>query len=156
MAFINDKIEKHGIVVNGAGNKVSSVYPETTSRSMLLAYDIPKLIDHYNNTRLNIIDNQANIWKWVFVLNERVGTADVGSVQIYGNGVIAGSNRGVLYTLDIESGTELQTLTNYEGMSCGPVVVNGMMYSYGGNNKWNPNKVFNYATYIMTASPYGM
>ena len=155
MAFINNTIEKHQIIVNGGGNTIQSYYPDTDLRSNIFAYNIPKLIEHYNTTKQNMVKSQKDIWQWVFILNGRIGTTDVGSVQIYGDSVITGSNAGVLYILDVNTGNQLKTLENYEGMSCGPVMVNGIMYSYGGNNKWNTSINTKYASFIMMSTPYG-
>ena len=155
MAFEDNTIEKQGILANGICNDTISTYPDTGSRSTIYAYDIPNLIEHYLSSKLNTLDKQKDNWKWVRVLNERVGSCDVGSVQIYGKSVVTGSNGGVLYILDVETGNISSTIKNYEGMSAGPVIANGIMYGYGGNNKWNTSKETRFGTYIWMATPDG-
>ncbi len=124
-------------------------------RSILYAYDIPFLIDYCEENGVTTVPSQELAWKWVRILNERVGTVDIGSVQIYGNHVVAGDNGGVLYIMDIETGDIKRTISDYEGASCGPVIADGIMYGYGGNNKWNTSSQTRYATYVWMATPYG-
>jgi subtilase family serine protease len=157
MVFEDKTIEKQGIISNGISNDVISTYPDTGLRSIIYAYDIPKLIQRYiDDINSSItLDTQKEAWKWVRILNERAGTVDVGSVQIYGKSVVTGSSGGVLYILDVETGDISSTIKNYEGMSAGPVIADGIMYGYGGNNKWNTSTETRFGTYIWMATPDG-
>jgi len=84
-----------------------------------------------------------------------LGSYDVGCSQIYGGVVIAGSKSGELYFLDITTGKKIWQFINPSGASVGPVIADGVMYMYGGNNKWNPSGPIKYANELLMLTPFG-
>ena len=98
--------------------------------------------------------------------------------QIYGSVVLSGSNNGYLQFLDINTGYPINHpipatgeyvpfplnnkssgVFNPEGMRSPPLIVDGVMYGYGGNSKWNGGSdallPFGYATKMFMWTPFG-
>ena len=97
--------------------------------------------------------------------------------QIYGNLVFSGNSNGLVEVYDINTGYPVNQANpapgqfvpnarsstvgvyNPEGQRIIPLIADGVMYGYGGNNKWNnspPDTALNrYATKIFMWTPYG-
>jgi hypothetical protein len=116
-------------------------------------FDVAKLIA----TRPTSLDGR-DIYKWA-VTGDICG-ADCGSTFIYGNVCMFGDKAGTLRFLDVNTGKIISTLFNPEGFPVDPLVVDGIMYGYGGNNKWSsslfdPNYEQLYGTRLFMWTPFG-
>ena len=102
--------------------------------------------------------NTANFVQWIYMNSGlNFGSAyDASSIFVYGDNVLQGSTNS-LKILDANFGYVNQTLRNPEGgFYCAPLVLDGIMYQYGGATKF----VFDApwiipATQILTWTPYG-
>lgn len=55
---------------------------------------------------------------------------------MYGNYVIVGSKNGKLYILNKLTSKIIKSFNNPEGCPITPIIADGIMYGYGGNDKW--------------------
>jgi hypothetical protein len=141
-----NEVYEPGIEVNGF--LVSPNIPDPAS--FLIAYDIP-----------NIIINRPNNYKdailWAFSNNKIFGAGESGTVAMYGPYSFFGTKSGYLFILNSSNGEVEKILYNEEGFSTCPVIADGLLYGYGGNNKWTPANVKNYsfASKIYMYTPFG-
>lgn len=142
----SNEVYETGKEVNGYN--VSPNIPNPAS--FLIAYDI-----------LDIIANRPEKYKdailWAFSNNKVFGAGESGTVGMYGPYSFFGTKSGYLFILNSSNGEVKKILYNEEGFPTCPVIADGLLYGYGGNNKWTPAKVKNYsfASKIYMYSPYG-
>jgi hypothetical protein len=118
--------------------------------SFLIAYDIHKII-------ANKPKKYSDAILWAFSNNKVFGAGESGTVGMYGPYSFFGTKSGNLFILNSLNGEVQKILYNEEGFSTCPVVVDGLLYGYGGNNKWTQASVKNYsfASKIYMYTPYG-
>ena len=121
--------------------------------SALYFYNIP-----------SIINNPTDRTKWncnAFVFEQHLGVTgifDGGDCQMYGDITLAGTKNGNLYVIDTATGNLITTKYINGGASITPLMVDGIMYGYGGNSKWNPSTTTEYrknAKELFMMTPYG-
>ena len=94
---------------------------------------------------------------WVFSNNKVFGAGESGTIGMYGPYSFFGSKSGYMFILNSLNGEVQKILYNEEGFPTCPVIADGLLYGYGGNNKWTPASVKNYsfASKIYMYTPYG-
>ena len=118
--------------------------------SFVVAYDIPHIIAYQPATyRESLL--------WAFSNNSVFGAGESGTVAMYGDYSFFGTKSGYLFILNSKTGEVEKILYNEEGFPTCPVIADGLMYGYGGNNKWTPATVkhYSFASKIYMYSPYG-
>ncbi len=133
-------IERHyGYLIDPVG----AVSQSTT----IICYDLPAII-------ANPPASNQSSYKWAF-MSQNVGVADVGTVKIYGDIVIFGDKTGTLYLINKETGDLVNTLIDPTGFAAGGTIADGIIYSYGGSNKWGSLLPQPYGDDIYMWTPFG-
>ena len=140
------EVYEKGLEVNGF--LVSPNIPNAAS--FVVAYDIPHIIANKPETYREAL-------LWAFSNNHVFGAGESGTIAMYGDYSFFGSKSGYLFILNSKNGEVEKILYNEEGFPTCPVIADGLMYGYGGNNKWTPANVKNYsfASKIYMYTPYG-
>lgn len=160
------------VLLAGAGQLVASM----TGRGHVMHtnYNIEKILRNaITNPALN---TPANAVKYQYNCYDAVGVgSDNAGPQVYGNVVLSGTNIGNLEVFNLATGYPINQpnplpgqyvprysnsaigIYNAEGQRVPPVIVDGVMYGYGGANKWvrpgttglaaNPSKLFMWTPY---------
>ena len=106
--------------------------------SFVVAYDIPHIIANKPETYREAL-------LWAFSNNSVFGAGESGTIAMYGDYSFFGTKSGYLFILNSKNGEVEKILYNEEGFPTCPVIADGLMYGYGGNNKWTPATVKNYS-----------
>ena len=158
------------VTINGSYNAQASYKTN--------CYDLQTILN--NNWRgQDYLNIPETVLKYQFMSSDGYSSrTNNQGTQIYGNLVFSGNSNGLIEVYDINTGypvnqenpqqpgqfvTNSRTSTvgiyNPEGQRIIPLIVDGVMYGYGGNNKWNnapPGSVQNcYATKIFMWTPFG-
>jgi hypothetical protein len=99
----------------------------------LFFYDIKSIVQNPNTS------SKWNNWAWDFenhIFGE-LGLIDGGDVQQCGDLTVAGTKKGDLNFIDTAAKRLKHTIYINGGASITPLMVDGVMYGYGGNSKWN-------------------
>jgi len=139
------EVFERGLEVNGLYKSPNSTNPAP----FIVAYNIPKIISKVidNNTKLNY----NNSLKWAFSHYATFGSADAGTVGMYGKYSFYGTKQGYMYILNTKNGQIVKILNNDEGFSTYPVIADNVIYGYGGNNKLTPASIpYSFVTKIYT------
>jgi hypothetical protein len=102
-----------------------------TKLPAVYGFDVAKLIA----TRPTSIDGR-NIYEWA-VTGDMLGTSDFGSTFIYGNVCMFGDKAGTLRFINVNTGNIISSINIPEGFPVAPLIADGIMYGYGGNNRWS-------------------
>ena len=118
--------------------------------SFMVAYNIPKII-------LCRPASYRNALTWAFSNDKIFGIGESGTIGMYGDYCFFGTKSGYGYIFKIKNGELKKILYNNEGFPNCPVIADGIMYGYGGNNKMTPASVTTYvfASKIYMWSPCG-
>jgi hypothetical protein len=118
--------------------------------SYMVAYDIPKII-HYRHM------SYKDAVSWFFSNDKIFGAGESGTIGMYGDYCFFGTKSGYGYILKTKNGKIEKILYNDEGFPTCPVIADGIIWAYGGNNKWTPASVNNYvfASKICMWTPIG-
>ena len=115
--------------------------------SQLYFYDVQTLVDNYRRNAIPYYtpSTSINSWAWNFPQNLFIdagffGIFDGGDVQMYGDLTVAGSKEGTLWFIDTLSKRVVHRMNINGGSSITPLMVDGVMYGYGGNSKWSQSK----------------
>jgi hypothetical protein len=126
--------------------------------NVVYAYSIPNIINKCRtagNKNLKLED--ALIWARGFPMHTFQSTpSDRRQLQFYGNVLIATGATGCTHFINPKDGTDIQQLYSVEGASVCPIIADGIIYTYGAQNRlpitWGPAKV---AHNFMMYTPYG-
>jgi hypothetical protein len=103
----------------------------------LYFYNVQSIIDNLGNP------SKYQIWAWNFprhmdaIAADGLGFFDGSDLTQYGDLTVAGSKEGTLYFIDTENKRVKHTININGGSTITPLIVDGVMYGYGGNSKWN-------------------
>jgi hypothetical protein len=123
----------------------------------LYAYNIPNLIRKYNagSNLAALSDSEVLTWARIF---PSAGWWERSGTQFYGNLLVSTCMESGTNMINPKDGTIVQTVYWAEGQAVAPVIVDGIMYNYGGTNKegnagdnGQPKDV----NYLVMWTPYG-
>ena len=134
------EVYEQGLEVNGL--LVSPGIPNMAS--FMVAYNIPKII-------LCRPVSYRNALSWAFSNDKIFGAGESGTIGMYGDYSFFGTKSGYGYIFKTKDGELKKILYNNEGFPTCPVIADGIMYGYGGNNKWTPASV---STYVFASKIY--